>query len=422
MKLSMSKKHLADALGRMKEVSTKGLSSEFEMAHRITIQAENGVVQFFAANGHLNARWEVTDQTDSKLKCETPGKVTVDAIVAVGVVSAIGGMSQDSLLEVELEQDILHIRDVSSKSKKKVKLQTIAKGHSFTLKRPSGGFSFSLSKEEFKTGVSFVGAYASDLGYKIKYQMVCLHFLKNETRFVCGDGMRFVVFSEKLSTPNTQVDTQDGMKFLFPVDQAAIIGNVLEGAERIDFVFEDEQTCYIKPANAMEMKLHGIPKEKYIPYEKHAFCTDKARLIVDVKSSDFKECMNIVASVKDKERESQGIYHHAKFQLNGALDLVVDEQKYQCEVECPADIYHVQGEKSYKSMYAATYLSDVLLASKKPMIRFYCIDEKKTLVAEPIEIDDTIKKDGIPQARPGTDDPRLSIFFTAVVEDDGSDT
>lgn len=420
MKITISKTTFEDALQRMKVIATKGVKSTFEMAHRITIKAEKSDVQFFATNGHLDARWEITSITDPHLKCETPGSVIVDATVAVGVVAAIGGSSKDVILDVELDGDTLHIKDSTSKSKKKVKLQTLAKDHPFKIKKPTNGFSFSLNREQF-SNMYFVGGFQAKGSDKPRYHMVCMHFFKGETRFVCGDGRRFAICTENMASPNNQVDTDDGVKFLIPVDQLSILSSVLNGAERIDFIYENEQSCYIKPANAMEMKLHGIPNEKYVAYEKHAFCLDKARLFVDVKTSELSECLDIVASVRDNEREEQGIYHHANFILNGnnALEFIVNEQKYQCEVECPASIYHIQGERDYKSIYAAVYLKDILvLAKKKSTVRFYCVDEKGTLVTEPIELDDTNKVNGIPQARKDSDNPKMSLFFTAIVEED----
>lgn len=419
MKFEISKKHFFDALNRMKEVCTKGLRSEFDLAHRVTINVTTSGVQFYSSNGHLDARWEVTPITDTKFKCVEPGTITIDASVSHGIIAAIGGQVQDILLECELDKEMLLCKDISSKNKKKVKIQTLTDHHKISIKKPKSGFSFTLSNEDFKSGVNLVGAFA-DMEYKVKYQMICLHFLKDETRFICGNGLRFVIFSSKLSTPNAAVTDNDGHKFLLPKDQAAIIGRVCDGAENIEFIYENEQTCYIKPTNAMEMVLHGIPNEKYIPYERFAFCTDQARLIVDVPSVEFRECIAIASSVKDNEKIVQGVFHHAKFSVNGkkALDLVVDEQKYQCELECSADIYHVQGEPNFKSMYAVAHLKDLSVLAKKPMIRFYCVDEKKTLVAELIETDDNNKLNNIPQAKDGTHDNRVSIFFSAIVEDE----
>lgn len=404
----------------MKEVSTRGLRRDFELAHRITIQSNSSNVQFFATNGNMNAVWEVTNQTDNKFKCEKEGRTTVDTLVALSSLNAIGGQSKDIPLELELENDVLSIRDVSSKSKKKIKLQTLNKSHDFKIKRPSTGFSFIMTKEDFKNGIQSVSAYASTMDYKVKYQMVCLHFLKNETRFICGDGLRFVIYSQKMTSPNRQVDSEDGIRFLMPVDQAAIIGSVLDGASAIEFVYSDEQTCYIKPQNAMEIILHGIPNEKYIPYENHAYCFDKVRVVIDAKRVDFEECANIVSSIKDKDSEKQSNFpYHAKFEFNdNALEILVDDQKHQCDVECPVDIYHVQGDRQYKSIYPSCYLRDAAYISKKPMLRFYLIDERKSLIVEPIEVDDTNKVNGIPQAKAGTEDPRITMFFTSLVEDE----
>lgn len=419
MKFTMTKKHLADALVKMKNVATKGIMSEYELAFRTTLKVENSVVKFLSSNGSLNAIWEVTNVTDSNLKCESDGFVTVDSTIAVGTVSAIG--KDDSVLEFELDGDTVTIRDLYAKSKKKIKLQTLAKGHSFVIKKPSTGFNFSISAEDFKKNIVNLSSYALLLSYQnVSYQMVCMHFLAQENRFICGDGTRFGIIVNKLTQPNKQISDEKGKKFLMPADQAAVINSILDSASSVDIIFKDESTYYIKPLNAMEIELKGIPKDEYVAYESHAFCAHKARIVVDVKVGDLREAMNIVSSVRDKEKEAYNTFHHAKFQVNydkKTLDLIVDEQKYECEVECPADIYYIQGEKTYNAMYAAAHLNDVVSASnKKPMVRFHCVDESRTIVVEPVDAGDDKNSSGVPIAK-NPDDSQFLLFFTGIVEE-----
>lgn len=423
MKFTIKKGHLLDALERMKEVSTRGVKQDFDTANTVFIVSSEKKVEFFATNGYMQARFEVTKETDSIYSCELPGKISVDVSVVSGIVSVIGGKSVDIALSVFVENDVLYIQDTSSKTKKKVKIQTLNKDFTFNVSKPKSGTSFTLSCSDFLEGISVVGKYAAKFAYKIIYQMACLHIVKSKTkseiRFVCGNGSRFAIYCKDVSLPNIKDD--EDHKYIIPIDQAAIISSILDGAENVDFVYKNEQCCYIRPHNGMELLLEGIPNEKYVSYEQLAFKSDEAKAILDIKHDDFIEAMAVVKSVRDKDAESgeqKKKFQSCRFTCkDNVLEFNVDENKYQCEYSCEVNFYPVKDIQKYSSLYSAEFLGDVAFSSDQSYVRFYCIDEAKVIIARPVELDDKSKDEfGCPAVKENLDKSKLLFFFTAATE------
>lgn len=423
MKFLMTKAHLVEALTKMNEVATKGIKADYEKAHRVTIKVEDDKVNFLSSNGLLDAHWEVTTETDSNLKCEKKGSATVDVPVARRIAASIGGGSvKDNIIAVSLQGDAspaLHMKDADAKSKKLGKMVTCPDGHNFTISKPRSGFSYTFESEELQRGVATSAKYVAKRNYLPRYMMMCLHFLKDQTRFVCGDGSRFGILSFKFQDGklNANIEDDSGKKFIMPCDQAQIIANVCSDACNIEMIYKNEQTCYIKPQSALTLLLHGIPNDQYISYEKHAFNFDDAELVVDVQRSDFEEGMLLIGAVEDKEQLEQGGFHHCDFEIkDGRANFVVREARYQADFDCEATTY---SDGEYASCYAWAYLRDVAQATDKSIVRFYCIDPERTIIAEPVEPDDGAKNEmGIPGHKKDTDNPKLSFFFAAASDEE----
>ncbi len=413
MKFAMRKRHLVDAIDRMYEVATKGVKADFDLAHRITIEPDDKKVIFLATNGHLDARWEVIADKDNQLDSEKSSTVTVDATVIKAIVSSI--TPDNDLISFELDdKDVLHIRvmGLAKKQKRYAKMQTLSKFHDFEIPKPRKGFSYQTKVQDFRQAIQ-IGRYASRLGYKIRYQMICLHFLEEETRYVCGDGMRFAVWQHFEEKKNPQVENEDGVKYLLPADQAAIIACVAEGAESMDLVFKDYNHLYISPHNAATLMLNGIPSEKYIAYDKHAFRHKDAKAIVDVLRTSLED--SFIGALRDRAMEVEGHFLACQFESDsdGVFSLTVDQGKYQGQYSCEADFYDLANIGSFKSAYANMYLDDVAKSDPdKKYIRFYCIDTTKTIIARPVDLEDA---DSGPSSIKGT--APLTFFFAAVIED-----
>lgn len=401
MKFVMKKHVLSDALDKMHRIATKGIKAEYDGAGKVTIEVAPDKVEFRTSNGHLFAKWEVTKETDSTVQGSDPGEITADVNVLRNVCNAAG--TEDSALSVSIDNNVLLVKDMDAKrgGTRRAKLETSFQPHNFKIKKSPKGFAYEFDTAIFRDGVSSVGRYVSPFAYKIKYQMICLHFLKDEMRFICGDGMRFAIRSFKDSA------TEEG-KYIMPADQAGIICSVLGDAQKVKITYENEQSCYISPFNGMEMHLKGIPNQKYIAYETHA-CDrdDDIEAIIRISREEFVQGMALVNSVRDKAAEQEGDFASAVFEAGTDQEfaLSVDEGRNQCEFTYPCEFESVKkSRKSFKSMYASQFLTDVAEASSgKGIIEFSCIDEHGTLLAEP-------KDEG------STADNRIWFFFASALD------
>lgn len=424
MKFVMEKGHLIDALAKIKEVSTKGIKSDFEVAHRATIDVSDKKATFYGSNGHLDAKCEVTASSDGKFECSETGTVTLAVSVFLGICRSLGSSQRDHIFEMKEQDGTLILTDKSSKTKKKIKAQLLPNHlHEetwFGISKPNKPqLSVTMPCEIFRRAVTKLRSFQSKMGYKIRYQMLCMHFLPEEVRFICGDGMRFAVLTQK--NMRTGVKKDGGERFLIPVDQAGIISTLLENAEQVDFdFFNGGKSCYIKPHCEAEMCLKGIPAEDYIAYENHAYKSDDAKFIIDIAKGDLLEAAAVVGSVQDPDLASDGGFHSFKMVAtsDGDIEFLVDEGKYQCEFDCPRDFYPLNDSKTFRSAYAWLYLNDLAHITDASHVRFFCADGRDTLIAKPVDINDTDKDErGVPMVK-NDDDCDLLMFFAAVLEDE----
>jgi len=407
MKFNIKSATLLDVLEKMHRISTKGIKSEYEMAGRVTIEVSKDKATFKATNGHLFASLEITKETDPTIAGSEDGEATVDVSVLKGVARA---MSAD-VMSFALDNGSLVVTDSSSKKKKKAKIETSDKHHDFKIKKNPKGFQYTCPTTIFYDAIQSMGKYVSNLTHKVKYHMICLHFLEDQVRFVCGNGLRFGVLSYNVDEDLPKPDVQgDNKLFLIPADQASIIASVISDAQKMTITYESETSCFIQPFNGMELHLKGIPNESYIPYEVHAFGNqDRIEATVDVSCVDFIESMSLINSVRDKSIETEGNFHSATFFAADGKDFEcnVDEGRYQCESSCPAKYNKIRSLTKFKSMYAAQFLMDVADACiGKDIIRFHCIDEYGTILAEIM-------------SETGSNNPSLRFFFASALEENG---
>ncbi len=419
MKLLITKKYLVAALDKMHAVATKGVRNEFERAGRVTLKVTKDRTLFMTSNGHLHVRFEVTKTTDSNFDGED-GKITVAVGVFRAIAKALGGAKADNhVFEITSKENTLHIKDTAAKARKTAKMEAVAdnKDDDLKFKIPSKGFSHTISSETFGKGILRLEKYRSPLIYKIRYQMICIHFLPDELRFVCGDGMRFGVMSFKDNGVKGLKDKKHGDKYILPVDQTCIIAGILDDAKHIELLFEDAQTCYIRLSNGTEMLLDGIPATKYIEYENHAYRTDKAVDVIDIKAEELREGVDLIMAVRDKTIEDEGFFHSAKFMSKADdLDLIVDEGKYQAHFSGPISFNDLASKPEFNSEYAAQFLSDVSHACPvRSYIRFHCIEETGTVIATPVDLDSKKDDKGLFLVKPDPAGDNITFFFASAL-------
>lgn len=410
MKFSMKGSNLVDSLEKMHKIATRGIKPEYELAGCVTIETLPDRVLFRTSNGNLDASWEITKETDATVVGGEPGIVTADVSILRAVAKVAG--SSDNIVTVNMDKNVVLIKDETTKNKKQAKIETFHRHHDFKIKKPSKGFSYTFDSAIFQNGVTVVGKYVSNLAHKIKYHMICTHFLKDEVRFICGNGMRFGILFYKVDNQKIEWPTPDdertGIKYIMPADQALIIASVLGDAQKLTIVYESDTSCFINPMNGMEMHLKGIPHIPYIAYETHAIGREDAvEAIVDIKAQDFVSGVALVSAVRDKaiEKDKEG-FHSAKFKcgMNQEFELAVNEGRYQCDYLCSAKYTKVKDKSFFASEYAAAFLSDVAEScSGKDIVRFSCIDEFETILVEPM-------------CENGSDNPRLLFFFASASE------
>lgn len=422
MKFTMKKQNLFDALRRMGCVATKGVRTDFDKAGQVTISAQSDKVTFLTTNGNLDAFWEVTSITDQSIQNTVSGKVTVDVSVASGIVKTLGGRdSEDHVIQVELDDQNLVLTDLDAKRNKKssvAKMQVLSSHHDLKIKKPTSGFSYTFDSEIFGRAVGLISRYASPVKFRVEYQMICLHFLKDSVRMVCGDGMRFAVFS---CEPEKNANIPKEQKYLLPVDQAGIIVSLLDGSPKIEITFESPRLYHVQMQNGMQLVLKGIPDETYISYEKHAYRQDEAQNIFDLDRKELSDAVALARSVRDKESEDQGGFLSVRFdaQEDGSWKCEVVDNKYRCEYGCPANLYSVGERRNFVSHYPAQYLGDLSSAQDSEVVRFFCLEENGTMIAAPVNLHSTNKdQSGAPSVIANPDGTNLSFFFAATTDDE----
>lgn len=417
MKFQIQKRFLLDGFEKVFPIATKGVKSEFEMAGRVTLCVEGDKLVFLASNGHLLGHYTAGPVGGEVIK----GSVTVDVNVGRSVAKNLG--AADSTIEVERKDDTLFLTDVTARNNsrtRKVKLSVLSKDHEFSVSKPqkNGIFSHQFDTNTLTKSFKLVGKYKCPLQFKAKYLMTCLHFLPDKTHYVCGDGLRFATLVQPEPNPRPDIANQVH-KYLIPVEQSLIVSSVIEDTQKTTFIWKNPQEIYIEAGN-VKMMLVGIPKEEYISYEVHAFRQDEAKVKIDIPRTEFLSLVNITNSVRDKTQEEEGKFHSVDFTASSAgLKLECKEGQYQCEADAACDYYNLANKEVFKSAYCWDFLNDVVVATSRNNIRFYCINEEGIMLAEPCNTN-TDKKDGdgVPELALTEDNSRLVFFFAAATEDD----
>lgn len=430
MKLQIKKSCLRDVLKRAKEVATKGIKADFEFSNRVRIETQANKIVVTTTNGNLDFKFAIPESSSNLLKIESTGECVAWANSLYEVVNTIGGIrNPDLLIEIAIEGDRLYIRNTETETKTKTKRKEVAK--LATIQSSFKSIDFSAPKnpvtshefdsEMFLRGVRAVSKYVSIRGYKVRYQMLCLHLLNDmagtgRARFVCGDGARFGIYSQKVDKPFATEE-----KHVIPVEQLNIMSTILSDSSKISMQWKDKQTCYITSNDGMELLMKGIPEIDYIAYENHAYRTEDAKLIVDLPVSSLIDSMDAAnaaqskESTSDSEKQFRTVY--MSISTNGEVNFKVEEKAFAWGAIDDATVYKVAGDDdNFSSMYAIKFLDESIRSTKYDTLRFYCINSDGVMIVHPgnVNENDRDSKD-VPKMFNGEEN-EFAIFFASVKE------
>ena len=428
MKFKITKKLLEEALRKSCVVCTKGIKTEFTDAHKITIRAEKDKVLFLSTNGYLDVL-TIYSKSQGGCEVENEGVASINASVGRNIAQAIGNDDDD---EIELSiktlsgSPHLHLKNLTVKKKKVAKMQTEAQDLKFTIPKPKKGKNYLehlFPRKLFCDSVNSLVKYKSPFQFKPKYLMLCIHFLPDHIRFICGCGMRFGCLEYKnKETFEGLVDPEKGDKRLLPAEQASIIASVVGNEGDLGLHWNDYKTCLID-AGSTQLCLKGIPEEEYISYEIHAYRFKDAKAVVDIRRDKMAHLARLAGAVRDKDSESEGSFHTCCLSVKESeISVEVDEGKYQMEAEEDIEFYKVSASE-FKANYSHEFVSDSIEDTNYDTVRFYCIDPDGIVIVEPLILDvkdgTFVEDERVPEAhcprRKVEDDyaANMIFFFTA---------
>ncbi len=422
MEFRIRKAVLKDSIAKATNVTSRKVRSEFELGDRIKLSLTETALTLTASNGHLDFKTVIEKNDDNGLDVKAAGECIIEATFANSVINAIGGQaSLDCFVDMRMKDGVVEVKDGSANKARWAKLQTVAEARDVVINMPKKcDLKHTFETIEFVQCLSDVSKYAASNGYstKIKFQMICLHFLSDRIRFVCGTGKIFAICSLK----NQSIDGvgSEGKKFLIPAEQSEIITKAIIDSNKVVCSFVG-QSCYID-ADGIQMHLYGIPETDYINYEKHAFRADEAVLIADCESMEYAKGCQLISAVKDKDIEKETFYS-CDFTINAknnSMLMSVDERKSKASYDFDVTCYAVKdSEDEYKSHYSFKFLDIVSKAGNKSHVRFYAIDPFGTIIVEPVDIGEAKDERGIP-VKVDNSNRDMFFFFGAVKEKDNN--
>ena len=399
MDFSIRGKVARSVVSRIRRVATQGIASEFAQAGHITIRANDGRVSFLASNGIMVAAISVDHTSDPYLKGIRVGHATVSSADLVNVVHAVSQGRDDHPVRFRVEGDRFHIGEHNSFS-------TLPRHIEWTAPA-CVGFRARIPAGEYCAGVHAVTNYAECKERKIRYQMICLHWVDGELRFVCGDGRRFGIYT----SPSQEIDEA---KYVLPVDQARIVASLINRADDLILVFPTAQECVITNDKDLHLLIRQIPSEPYIHYERRAYGTADASAILDIDMQALKQAIAHVSTTFSRELDDQGIVHAVQLTAESKrVELLVNQPECagRCEISIQGDYYDFGGLPKIQHWLAVDHLADVAAAAGD-VARFYFIPNSPVVIVDTVDLY-TRTDDGPPDIAM----EHLRFFFALLVED-----
>jgi DNA polymerase III sliding clamp (beta) subunit (PCNA family) len=414
MKFELKKSYLKSLFEKVAEVSTKAIKADFDQANRACIIAEDNRLTFCATNGHIDYRRVIEANDENGLKVKQTGKIIAQSAASLPVAKAIGGSNSDALIEVYDENDSLVFRNTGAKYKENASVETFQSCKDVEVEKPEKpAYQVSFDVASFTKWAKSVLPLTSKRGYKVKYQMLCMHLLKEGTRLICGDGSRFGI----CSTPEK---SSKEAKLILPEDQVAIILSVIAESEKVSFLWQDKQCCYISTSDGHEMVLRGIPDIDYIAYDIHAFKENEAKYVVDIPIKNFYDAIMLTGAVRDEELEkSGGFFHSAVLNVScktNRCDMQVVERR-KADIEFDIQVYKndAGADDEFKAVYAHLFLSESSRLNSD-FIRFYYLHKNGVMIVRPVSVGDNKDDKGVPIPLETADKSEFRMFFASVKE------
>ncbi len=413
MKVQIKKNLLLAALEKTHNVATRALTPDFNFSGKVTIEATHKKVTFRSSNGCMDMCAVIGVTDDSDIAQSDVGKFTTDAIRLRNTVNRLITDEPDSPIELHDDGKVITVRDVDAKRKKLAKLPREDADHMFSLQRSSDHACF-FETQHFLQTTRTVADFESKMQYKIEYQVVLFHWIKNDLRVVCGDGTIFAVYT----VPRHHKDpNKKELKRTIPVDQLMLIASLVLDSKELEVSWKEKGNLWMKTDTGLELTLKGMPDVDYVEYNTNAFRFDEAKAYADVKIKDLTEVANFMAVLRDKEREEQGDIHECLLTVPSSpgcmkFEMTEKQSKFQCEYEVPATFYDL-GQSKFAARYAHIFFDNIVHANRHPYVRFYFIPSSPVANAKDADLGE-LDSNNIPRIKEEPDKCSLTYFFAKV--------
>lgn len=419
MKFELKKSVLASVLKKATEVSTKAIKADFALANRACIVVEKDKLIVTATNGHLDFRATIAATPENGLKLLESGKAVITSSAALPVVQAMSRTDQEAIIEVSVIDDSLSFKNKSAKYKEIVSIETLNECKDVEIHSPRKPiYSLELDTQDGARWLKSVLPYTSKRGYKIRYQMVCIHARKDKGLFfVAGDSARFAV----LHTPKT---CDEDIRLILPEDQLSIVLDVIADNPNVLFAWHDKKSCFVR-SGEIEMYIRGIPELEYINYEIHAFKDGDAKHVADFNINEYFSTVCVTGSVRDQEMEKNtGGFLSNTLKISHKdqqAEFAVDERrKASVVIDCACYKTSPDVGDEFFGAYCHTFLLEPA-SFNGDQLRFYLIDKDSVVIVRPIKKTSSLDDKGIPMTDPSPDGSDFRVFFASVKEKSSND-
>jgi DNA polymerase III sliding clamp (beta) subunit (PCNA family) len=422
MKFTIQKRFIRKALRQLAPISSRHCRKDFVLLDLVMLEAKAGRVYIYSSNGYLFARCEITKDADAMLEVTENGAVTLTASVLTKIVDSIGGTRhEDFALSFSTEKvedsEVLVVRDTTHPERDRFASMPIIKLDDPSAIRETfnfANFKTNYCKFEsafFSRGVSAVSNYTAEINWRPYYFMVCIHLLPTETRFVCGNGNRFGIFTVDQIVGNIKEDVLLNV----PANQLHLALPLIEDSNTLEMGYNDNQ-CYLRPSNEFDIIIKGIPSETYVPYHKLLYGQDEAKLVIDFETQELVDTSAFVGSVKDKDVEKKKIFaYEIEFAKDGNHAVFeVKDNKYKCKTKTDCKVYVLNDTGVFHGRFACQYLAEIAAACGASNLRIYAktADDLVIAIIGDVEIKEKDEQ-GVPIFKEKTDGHTSMRFFFA---------
>lgn len=411
MKIRLRAKTLEYVVRRAHLVASRATAGDSDLAGRITVEASPNRVLFLSANDGLEVRLSLLPGDDPYLTELSPGQATVESHVFWKLAREFASEGKgDHPIDVSVDGDWLRLEDRAAGQQARIGMR---RRHHKLRQEVRCGVRKTLLADVLRRGIGATGRYISHVAYKKRYHSILLDFVSDEIRFVCGDGMRFAVNSYPM-------ENSEECRVLLHIGQARLMAELLQGSTHVECMLSDERFVLSPDDGITEIVLRRPSGMTYIEYQRHAYQTDRACCIIDVRKEDFQRAVAQAEAVRDADAEKKGGFlHTVRFDASDlGLNLSVTEGRSLCDTTIPANFYSLDGTKRFLSDYAWDYLKDVATSACGSHLRFFAIGTSSTIIVDLCDLRGPTNALVPPETIETDDGERLRFFFAPNLPDD----